>query len=132
MIFSDSYKLETYYVTEIICFIILVPEGPPTDISGESVNSTAIAINMSPPTREFINGIVLGYEVTYWTAVDPPKILSFTREDTDELVTPVVLSGLREMFNYSITIKAYTKFGLGPSSQVIIIETQEDGMCFAF
>lgn len=51
----------------------------------------------------------------------------------NELGSPnhVLFPDLREYFNYTVTIKAFTGKGLGPSSEPIILRTGESGKtCF--
>jgi len=80
---------------------------------------------MSPPSKDDSNGIIIGYEVTFWTTEDVAKSRNFSRVG-DELVTTVVIGELRKMFNHSIVIKAYNSAGVGPASNITILATLED------
>ena len=102
----------------------LAPDGPPTNISMEALNSTSISINMSIPVKDLINGIILGYEVSIWNYLDFHS-RNYSRFD-DEFQSEVEFGNLRKFFNHTVTIKAYTKFGLGVSSEEMVIETLED------
>lgn len=111
----------------MFCLSQLAPEGPPTNISILAVNTTAIAINMSLPVEDVVNGIILGYQVTIWSKEDSEVHMNFTRENNGEEQTEVVIGGLRKFFVHNITIKAYTKIGLGVNSTEMTVRTLEDG-----
>ena len=107
-------------------FLLLVPYGPPTNITGNAINSTSITMVIYQPEPHLRNGIILGYQVTYWTSEDEHLTINITRSlDADE--TSIVLRGLRKFFEHNITVRAFTKIGLGPVSNVTIIKTFEDG-----
>lgn len=93
----------------------------------KAINSTGILINMSVPIRQQVNGIILRYEVTIWTTEDDPITMIANRSDDNERITQLVVGGLRKFFNHSVTIKAFTKFGLGVASSEMVIETLEEG-----
>ena len=86
---------------------------------------------MVPPKRPLANGIIVGYEVTYWTSEDEAISRNFTRLG-GENATRVVISGLRKFFDHNITVKAYNRAGMGPPSDDVIIKTHEDGEHFCF
>ncbi|XP_066935071.1 uncharacterized protein [Clytia hemisphaerica] len=102
-----------------------IPEGPPTNVSYQPVNSTALNITMMIPERHLVNGIILQYKVRYWTTEDAEKTVIVDRAE-DDTVTSVVISGLREFFNHSVRISAFTKFGWGPESEETLMLTDED------
>ena len=46
-------------------YLILVPEGPPQNVTVESLNSTSIRVRWSPVPRPLSNGNIRGYQVAY-------------------------------------------------------------------
>ena len=109
-------------------FVSLAPDASPTNISSLAVKSTSITLTMSPPGKRWVNGIILGYQVTYWTSEDEAVSKNFTRTRSEN-ETRGEISGLRKFFNHNITVKAFTRIGLGPLSDVIVVKTGEDGKC---
>uniref|UniRef100_A0A7M5X0I0 Fibronectin type-III domain-containing protein n=1 Tax=Clytia hemisphaerica TaxID=252671 RepID=A0A7M5X0I0_9CNID len=102
-----------------------IPYGPPINVSGNAINSTSITLVMKQPEEHLRNGVILGYQVTYWTNEDAHVSINITRSlDANE--TNVILWGLRKFFDHNITVRAFTKIGLGPASNVTVIKTLED------
>ena len=71
------------------------------------------------------NGIILTYEVLY----EPQNtfsglLMSMTRNLTE---FSLLLTGLQEFNNYSVSVRAYTSAGPGPYSDVVLAMTPEDG-----
>lgn len=92
------------------------------------MNSTSISLTMSPPEIHLVNGIIIGYQVTYLTSEDEEMSQNFTRTG-NENETSVEISMLRKFFDHNITVRAFTRIGFGPPSDVIIVKTGEDGKC---
>ena len=110
---------------------ISAPGEPPLYVNGSGLNSTSIVLNMSPPSKDDSNGIIIGYQVTYWTTEDVARSRNFTRVG-EELVTTIEITNLRKMFNHSVIVKAYNKAGIGPASNITVIATLEAGMFFTY
>ena len=81
---------------------------------------------MSLPERPLRNGIILGYNVTYWSTDDLPRSIIVLR-NANNFHTAGYITELRNFFYYNISIQAFTSIGLGPSSNVTVIKTDEDG-----
>ena len=67
------------------------------------------------------NGVIIDYEVQIEALDFPADILLNT---TDLLL---VVTGLEEYVNYSISVRAYTSVGPGPYSDPVTERTLEDG-----
>ena len=85
---------------------------------------------MQVPERDVVNGIITEYECLYSTSEDASKIEKFSRLK-DEVVTTVVISGLRKFFNHTIMVRAHTRIGPGKVSEPTIVKTLEDGKIFS-
>ena len=86
---------------------------------------------MSPPEKLLQNGIIIGYQVTYWTSEDEEMSLNFTRTGNEnETIGEITM--LRKFFEHNITVRAFTRVGLGPPAEAIIIKTGEDGKLYCF
>ena len=106
-----------------------VPAGPPTSISYEVLNSTAIKFTVSPPIRSLVNGIITRYTVYYRTSEDDVATQTFLSNQTgNNLATTFVVTNLRKFFDHGIKITAHTRIGEGPKSPGMIVKTGEDGM----
>lgn len=125
-------KITSCAVIHVLHSFLTAPDGPPNGVSGKAYNSTALSINFTSPDRTHRNGIILGYEVTLVNEIEEVKIATYPVEKFlywNELgiSSQVIFSGLREYFNHSVTVKAYTSKGLGPPSKPIILRTGEAG-----
>ena len=79
------------------------------------------------------NGIIIDYEVQI-QPLDFPADISADQLTTTNL--SILVSGLEEYVNYSISVRAYTSVGAGPYSDPVSERTLEDGnvsiVCFVF
>ncbi len=110
-----------------VAFVLLVPTAPPQDVRGSAVNSKAVEITWNPPPEEHQNGILKGYRVRYAEADSTTEV-----QDAQMLVleagrTDCRISDLKKWTQYKVWVAAYTQIGDGPYSDVIIVQTDEDG-----
>ncbi|XP_030070443.1 phosphatidylinositol phosphatase PTPRQ isoform X2 [Microcaecilia unicolor] len=92
------------------------PGSPPQNLVLVGVTATGINLEWSPPKEP--NGIVTHYEVIYVTSSS-----SFTENTT---ATKIYLKNLRPHTLYSISVRAYTRFGHGnQSTSVLFVRTSE-------
>ncbi|MGH0181026.1 UNVERIFIED_CONTAM: hypothetical protein FKN15_020270 [Acipenser sinensis] len=94
------------------------PESAPQNLTVQHVTASTAVISWLPPEKP--NGIITYYKVTY--AVDT----DFHTENST--TTTVTLQNLKPHSVYTISIRAYTKYGHGnQTSSVLKVLTGEDG-----
>ena len=75
------------------------------------------------------NGDIIMYEIMY----TPLETFGVTLESDTVNVSgsnmSVVLMGLEEYVNYTISVRAFTIVGAGPYSVAVIVLTQQDSKC---
>ena len=90
------------------------------------------------PSRDVVNGIVRGYNVSYTkadkagAATGPEESITFHRTLSTDL-TVANITGLEEFTWYKVSVKAFTSIGLSANkSEPVLIRTSEDGMFSSF
>jgi Fibronectin type III domain len=113
---------------------VLAPSAPPQSVHGEAVDSTSIRVAWSPPPEDHQNGVIKGYRVLYAEANsndDDVSSSSVSIASVPPNDTWYVVRGLRKWTLYSVWVLAFTEAGEGPRSDVIVVQTAEDGGCHA-
>jgi len=100
-------------------------------VQGRPVNSTSLLITWSRPPAARQNGLIVRYRLLY---------VALDHHDDDEDVTRAVssvmvpgseqsrvISGLDSWTQYKVWVAAATTAGEGPLSDVIVVQTDEDG-----
>ena len=98
-----------------------VPAEPPQNVQATAISSTEISVTWDEIPGLDQNGVIIDYEVQIEALDFPADILLNT---TDLLL---VVTGLEEYVNYSISVRAYTSVGPGPYSDPVTERTLEDG-----
>ncbi len=106
-------------------FLFAAPSGPPTNFTTIVVNSTRIDLAWNPPNLQQHNGILRYYLVVIRSATHSRTI------NVSASQFSIAINGLRPYTQYNCTVTAGT-IGLGPSSIVNQIITEEDGKCLLF
>lgn len=110
-----------------------VPSGSPQNVRGEAKSSTEIFLTWDAPDKSEWNGNLLGYYVSYKTAVSTEEVAPTqgfnvkTIEIRSHFGGEALLENLNKYTQYSILVQAYTSQGSGPPSKEIQISTLEDG-----
>ena len=112
-------------LTSIYVSLVLVPEGPPNNVTGSPASTTSINLSWIPVTKELQNGIIQGYQVYIY---DASGYISNTTVLVPSLTT--VFGGLVVMSNYSLKVRAFTRKGYGPWSPLINTSTGSPGRYF--
>ena len=86
------------------------------------MSSTSLQVAWTPPPRDQVNGILLGYNVTYKKAGET----SASEQYINTTFNFTVLSGLEKFAVYEVTVSAFTKVGRGPAGN-INASTDQDG-----
>ena len=105
-----------------------VPSAPPPDLRGHAVDSHTIKVLWDPLPPEKQNGVLLGYTVLYAAADSGLGITEANEVATPAQETSVMISDLEKYMEYNVWVSAFTRQGNGPRSQVMVIQTDEDGM----
>ena len=95
------------------------PSGPPQNISGVSISSTAIALSWSSPLFEDRNGVIRHYIVNV-TELETGYELSEVTSHTAR-----TFSSLHPYYTYEFTVYAVT-VGVGPAAERVRVTTMED------
>ena len=96
-----------------------VPSGPPQNVSGVSISSTAIALSWSAPLFEDRNGVIRHYTV---------NVTEFeTGYEFGEVTTHMArtYSSLHPYYTYEFSVYAVT-VGAGPAAEPVRVTTMED------
>ena len=103
--------------------MLIAPSAPPANVRGLSTSATSIRVDWHPVPVADQNGIILTYTVTYKALPGgSPQRTAVSAPDTQASLT-----GLMKYRNYRITVFASSAKGNGPTSQPIIVTTDQDG-----
>jgi len=106
----------------------LAPSSAPLDVQGEALDSTSLRISWSPPPSDRQNGVIVSYKIYYAVASDSLYI-----DDGSVVVISVpassrsyVLRGLKKWTLYRVWVRASTRYGEGPHTEAVLVQTAED------
>ncbi|XP_068213179.1 cell adhesion molecule Dscam2-like isoform X2 [Palaemon carinicauda] len=101
-----------------------VPEAPPEEVSCVALTSTRVEVSWSPPPAHLTHGVVTTYTLTYTPMDDhtglPPGESRIVNGQS------ATIGDLERYTNYSITVAAATRAGIGVPSEPINCATEED------
>jgi len=118
------------------------PSAAPRQVQGRAVNSTIILVTWSPPPVARQNGVVVHYRLLYVAAdrdhhVGGSAAVRGRGRDVTRSVQSVIVPGTSQLSHiitaldrftqYKIWIAASTRAGEGPLSDVVVVQTDEDG-----
>ena len=110
------------FLKSSIKFCYSGPNAPPSNLQAHNTSSTSVLVQWGDVPLADQNGIILSYKVTY-TAL--PKGSPETKV-VNASTTEVILTGLNEYTNYSISVFASTAKGDGNITTPIIVVTDQD------
>ena len=110
--FSTVTRTETFY-------IYAAPSGPPQNVSGHSINSTAIMLSWSAPRFEDRNGAIRHY------IINVTELETRTKFDAITTQMAITFSSLHPYYTYLCTVYAVT-IGAGPGAVPVNVTTMED------
>ena len=99
-------------------FLFLEPSWSPT-ITATEASSDSIYLRWSPPPFEDQNGIITGYVID---SLSNRKNSSFSVNLTEHHLEAFPYTG------YTLRVAALNSVGQGPFSDVVYVETLQDGM----
>jgi len=114
--------------------VLLAPSAAPQSVEAVAINTSSILVTWRPPPDQHHNGVIIGYRVRYsleWTVQDdlssePPRDATTIMNTGSD--RSCLISGLATWTVYGIWVSAFTRAGEGPSSDVIVVQTEEGGM----
>ena len=106
----------------VLALFISEPSAAPLNVRGHNTSSTSIFVTWDDVPAADKNGIITSYNITYHSLTENHS----NSTTVDYRNRQVILMGLREFVNYSITVSASTMIGPGPASDVVIVITGED------
>lgn len=102
------------------------PASAPQSVTGHALDSTSIEVLWRPPPERDQNGIIHGYKIRYQEEAplrrDQPVFVTVNASRRNMAIRP-----LAKWMPYKISVLAFTAAGDGPSSDPIIVTTEEDG-----
>ena len=98
-----------------------MPSGSPKVVELEA-SSRSITLSWSELPDHEQNGIISGYTVTI-TDLDEEDMDVYTIEDLNITITDLI-----PYTTYGLTLTAHTAIGDGPTSELHVIRTQEEGI----
>ena len=99
--------------------IYTVPSGPPQNLTGIAINSTAIALSWNAPRFENRNGVIRHY------IVNVTEHQTGTTFGTVTTQMAIIFSSLHPYYTYVCTVYAVT-IGAGPGAEPVSVTTMED------
>ena len=90
-------------------------------MAGQNTSSTSISVSWEEVQAELRNGIITGYTITFQSLTENDN--GFVPAGPD--VRQVILTGLKEFVQYTISVFASTVKGIGPPS-VLVVRTDQD------
>jgi len=99
-----------------------VPSLAPVNLRAHNMSSTRLLVAWEPLPEDQVNGILLGYKVTYskYGEIDARK------QNVSAMLNLTILSGLEKFTVYHVNVSAFTRVGNGPEANVTA-STDQDG-----
>ena len=109
-------------------YFISAPSTPPTGLTVENINATAVQISWQNLKKNDTNGQLLRFTMKLVRLDTSVEIL---RNISSSLQT-FIAGDLKSYANFSIRIAAVNKAGFGPYSDPVIFETLQPGILAFF
>ena len=92
-----------------------------------ALDSRRLEASWSPPPADTQNGELQGYRVRYMEAASEASTATAPVVTVPASQHSYVLQDLKKWTQYKLWVAAFTRKGDGPFSDVIIVQTDEDG-----
>ena len=102
----------------------LTAPSAPLNVTANNASSTSISVNWTAPSIP--RGIITSYTITYYITQNGPSSSAMVDEE-DGSATSTVIRDLMKYTNYTVFVQASTSVGIGDSSDVVTVVTDEDG-----
>ena len=99
-----------------------MPSLAPVNLRAYNMSSTSLLVAWEQLPEDQVNGILLGYEVTYskYGEIDMGK------QNVSVMLNITILRGLHKFTIYQVNVSAFTRVGSGPEAN-ISASTDQDG-----
>ena len=101
----------------------IAPDAPPIDVKAVTSSARAISASWQPPPMIRQNGIIVNYNITYYSSKWEHRGIIQVGSN----IRSAVIKGLIPFTSYSITVSAATAIGFGPSSAAVLSSTLQAG-----
>lgn len=108
-------------------YFFAVPTSSPSNVSVGSVSPTSFILMWQRVPAIDQNGIITQYDVEHTQAALSDDSMPVTTI-VDSSIRMLELTGLEEYATYLVRVRAYTSVGAGPYSDVLEVNTSEDGV----
>lgn len=105
------------------------PDRSPQEVFAESLNSSVIRVNWSPPPPNRINGINQGYKIQIWLDAERTHLIKelSVQHNTESPFHSATIDGLSPYTKYYVTIRCHTNAGDGPPNEDLVsVTTNQD------
>lgn len=111
-----------------IFFTFTVPSGIPLHFTVEMALARSVFLSWDPPMVQDRNGIIRGYEIELSSNVQE-HLQTFSVDSRNETL---LINGtfIKPFKRYFCRIAAFTAVGTGPLSELITVQTLEDGKVY--
>ena len=120
--YFSVFAMIVFFLNVVGVFVIVVPNAPPANVTGNNVTSTSIFVQWDEVPADNQNGIIVNYTITHTELPNGSPISQVVNAPKRN----ATLTGLKKFTNYSITVFASTAKGGGNRSDPIIVITDED------
>lgn len=99
-----------------------MPSLAPVNLRAHNMSSTSLLVAWEQLPEDHVNGILLGYKVTYskYGEIDTRK------ENVSAMLNVTILRGLHKFTVYQVNVSAFTRVGSGPEANASA-STDQDG-----
>ena len=111
-----------YKILPHICYCFPAPSAP-YNLTAYNTSSSSITLNWTRP--QFLNGIILSYEVIYYPVGSNNEATIINTSNTT-----LAINGLAFYTRYTFAVCAVTGGGMGNYSDPVSQHTSEDGMSY--
>lgn len=99
-----------------------MPSHAPVNLHAHNTSSTTLLVAWQPPPSDHVNGILLGYKVTYRKHGE----MHGNSHNINTTQNFTILSGLERFTAYEVNVSAFTRVGNGPGAN-LTVSTDQDG-----
>lgn len=99
-----------------------MPSLAPKNLRAHNTSSTSLQVAWEPLPVGQVNGILLGYKVTY----KKHEIIHALEQSVNTTVNFTILVRLEKFTVYDVNVSAFTRVGNGPEANVTV-STDQDG-----
>ena len=105
----------------MFCYLT-VPSSPPRNSAAVALSSRSVLLTWDAPPVEGQNGIITGYTVNI-TELETGEVSTMFTEARN-----LTLYSLRPFTTYGLLVSAQTIAGRGPTTHLLSVTTQEEGL----